>query len=49
MKFWKQKHESEQKKSSKSLSTKMGPSTYNPIPFGTFAHTAKDKSKVPYY
>ena len=46
MKFCKQKHEKEHKKSAKSLTTKLGPNTYNFIAFGTLSHTAKDKSKL---
>jgi len=46
MKFWKEKHASEQKKSSKSLSTKLGPTTYNPVVAGTFSQISQDKSKV---
>lgn len=36
IKFWKNKHEKEAKKSAKSLSTKLGPTTYNPISLDTF-------------
>jgi hypothetical protein len=36
MKFWKEKHNAEEKKFSKSLSTKMGPTTYKPIKADTF-------------
>ena len=45
MNFYKTKHAEEQKKRAKSVSTKLGPSTYNPIAYNTFDSIAKNKGK----
>ena len=45
-KDWQQKHKSIEKKLAKSISTKLGPSTYEPIVADTFASRAADKSRV---
>ena len=44
-KFYQNKHEEEQKKRRKAISTKLGPSTYTPIKANTFDSFARDKSK----
>lgn len=45
MKFWKQKHEQLQKKRAKTIETKRGPNTYEPIVANTF-HSLKTLNKV---
>ena len=40
------KHQEEEKSRARALSTKLGPSTYNPIQSDTFAAISADKTKV---
>ena len=45
MNFFKTKHAEEEKKRAKSVSTKLGPSTYTPVAYNTFDSIAKNKTK----
>lgn len=48
-KMWKEKHQQEEKKLARSLSSKMAPNTYTPIVAGTFESLVADKSRVRRY
>ena len=42
-KFFKTKHAEEEKKRAKSINTKIGPFSYNPVSYNTFDSIAKNK------
>lgn len=44
-KFFKTKHAEEETKKKKALSTKLGPTTYNPVTANTFDSISRDKNK----